>query len=129
MRTKFGIRKFLQGIRDSFIGLALFLVLAAGLSDDPSRWDISSAIASDPISAQISGQALEMSAPALEQPGHPMPEHPMIAAMLQGQRGANAGQTGVAMTILALTFSLMFSFNLAIVRHLRRVYASPRRGS
>ncbi len=32
-----------------------------------------------------------------------------------------------AMILLGLTFSLMLTFNLAIFRHLRRVYASPRR--
>lgn len=30
-------------------------------------------------------------------------------------------------SVLGLTFATMFAFNMALVRHLRRVYASPRR--
>jgi hypothetical protein len=29
--------------------------------------------------------------------------------------------------LLGVTFALLFAFNAAVLRHLRRVYASPRR--
>ena len=129
MRTKFQTRQFRQGIRDGFAGLALFLVLATGFSGHPGRWDVSSAAASDRAAAE----AIEMSVPALMQPAFiqpafMQPESPMLAAMFQGRPIAAPRRSAAAMTILALTFSLMFSFNLALLRHLRRVFASPRRG-
>lgn len=34
----------------------------------------------------------------------------------------------IAMTLLALVFSAIVAFNLAVLRHLRRVHASSRRG-
>ncbi len=41
--------------------------------------------------------------------------------------GASAANL-VPLGLLSVCFSLIVAFNLAILRHLRRVYASPRRG-
>ena len=47
-----------------------------------------------------------------------------LAALLQLRDVAGAV---ARITVLGLTFATMFAFNMAFVRHLRRVYASPRR--
>jgi hypothetical protein len=39
-----------------------------------------------------------------------------------------AASPGKAFFVLSLTIAGMATFNLAFLRHLRRVYASPRRG-
>lgn len=42
------------------------------------------------------------------------------------QRGSAGGSH--ALLLLSIAFAAIFAFNLAFLRHLRRVYASPRRG-
>ena len=118
MRAMNRLRTVKGVLRDWVMGLALFAVLAAGFSGEPRSWALSSADASDRMIAQ----AIDVTSP----PGL-RAENAIIAALL---RPASDGppNSRAAMLILGLTFSLMFTFNLAIWRHLRRVYASPRRG-
>ena len=120
MRAHFRSRRKRQALRDWVLGLGLFVVLAAGLSGDPRSWALSSAAASDRAVAQAVG----VTAP----PGL-RAENAVIAALLQPSAFSSVSNRPASMTILGLTFSLMFSFNLLIWRHLRRVYASPRRGA
>ena len=105
------------------LGLGLFAVLAVGLAGDPRTWSATSAAASDTAITR----AIDMTSP----PG-PAAENSMVAALLRAPAIAadlaSGPGRGSAILILGLTFSLMFAFNLALWRHLRRVYASPRRG-
>ena len=118
MRTYFRSRQVRQAFRDWILGLGLFVVLATGLSGDPRTWGLSNAAASDQAA-----QAIDLTSPGLST------ENSMLAAFLQPPAFTAAASRPVAMTILGLTFSFMFAFNLWMWRHLRRVYASPRRGS
>ena len=119
MRAHFrsGYRR--QAVKDWVVGLGLFVILAAGMSGDPRSWALSSAVASDRAVAQ----AIEVTSPPSLRA-----ENAVIAALLQPPASMGVANRPVSMAILGLTFSLMFSFNLLIWRHLRRVYASPRRG-
>ena len=119
MQVYFRSRQVRQAFRDWILGLGLFVVLASGLSGDPRTWGLSNAAASDQTA-----QAIDVTSP----PGLGA-ENSMLAAFLQPPAFTAAASRPVAMTILGLTFSFMFAFNLWMWRHLRRVYASPRRGS
>ena len=120
MQAFFRSRQARQVFRDWILGLGLFVVLAAGFSGDPRSWALSTASASDHGFAQ----AVDVASP----PGL-RAENAMIAALLQPAGFVGIASRPATMTILGLTFSFMFAFNLWMWRHLRRVYASPRRGA
>jgi hypothetical protein len=106
-------------VRDVLLGLALFGLLAAALGGAADILSLPRASAADVLAQR----ALEATAP----PG-PDTDNAVLNAVIQGTvptRG-RIGPTDFA--VLGLTFSLMFAFNLGLWSHLRRVYASPRRG-
>ena len=117
--TTMRARSLRRGLGDWLLGLGLFAVLAVGLGGDPRTSACSTAAASDTVTTR----AIELTSP----PG-PAAENAMVAALLRGPAPLDDPNRVSALVILGLTFSLMFTFNLAIWRHLRRVYASPRRG-
>jgi hypothetical protein len=51
-----------------------------------------------------------------------------ILALMWAIALATAASHGKTFLVLSLTIAGMAAFNLAFLRHLRRVYASPRRG-
>ncbi|MGD9785663.1 MAG: hypothetical protein AB7E80_05415 [Hyphomicrobiaceae bacterium] len=50
------------------------------------------------------------------------------AILANGTAAATGYDRPVAVLVLSLVFSAAMAFNLAFLRHLSRVYASPRRG-
>lgn len=109
-----------HAVRDWLLGLGLFVVMAFGLSVDNQSWGPSNAAASSPSWSQLH----EMATPATLHP-----DAGYLAAIYQPSAGTGSAGRTTALVILGLTFSLMFSFNLFIWRHLRRVSAVPRSGS
>ena len=107
-----------QAGRDLVTGLAIFGVLAVALCCDITGGTWTSAAASDAVLSQV----LELSSPA-----GPGPENATIAALVNRPTFTAELARPSAITALAIAFALMFTLNLAILRHLRRVYASPRR--
>ena len=119
MQMRIRARNVRRAMRDWLLGAALFLVLAPALAGDPRNWNFSSAAAAD----RVLTQTLDVTSP----PGL-QAETALVAALLQPATDIGTASKGVALVLLGLTFSFMFTFNLALLRHLRRVYASPRRG-
>jgi hypothetical protein len=112
-------RHFWLAARDALLGFGIFAVLALaicggipGLSNE--------AAASD---------ALISEALALSSPPGAVTENALIAALVGAPSLAAALPRRIDFVVLAATFALMFAMNLAIMRHLRRVYASPRRSA
>ena len=110
-------RHFRDGLRDLALGSGLFTVLTMGLSGAPRGF--SSAAASDAVAfhglESDGGQAVTSAASS-------------VAGLFLDAAGAVEFDRLLTVGILGLSFSLIFAFNLALSRHLRREYASPRRG-
>lgn len=106
-----------QALRDWLLGIGLFLALCVGLSFDHQTLGPARAAASSPEWSQPH----EMPALAASQP-----DALYFAAMYQPVAATGTVGRTTALVILGLSFSLMFSFNLFIWRHLRRAYAAPR---
>ena len=120
MEMRIRARNVRRALRDWVLGAGLFVVLAAGLAGNPRTWDFTSAAAAD----RVLTQTLDVTSP----PGL-QAETALVAALLQPPTSLGASTKGATLLLLGLTFSFMFTFNLAILRHLSRVYASPRRGA
>ncbi len=116
--TNIRIKTLRTVFRDWLLGLGLFVVMALGLAADHQTWGPSKAAAS----GTDWSQPHEMATPSAVQPSAVY-----FAAMYQSPASTGTAGRMTALAILGLTFSLMFSFNLFIWRHLRRVYALPRR--
>ncbi|MFM9942353.1 MAG: hypothetical protein ACKVP7_22955 [Hyphomicrobiaceae bacterium] len=108
-----------QVLRDLGYGLGTFLLLMAVLGAPSDTWTLSRASAADHLAAR---------AIAATSPPSAGSENAVLGAVLHGARPLQRPQQPTAMIVLGLTFTLIFAFNLAFWRHLRRVYASPRRG-
>ena len=119
MQIRIRARHVRRALRDWLLGAGLFIVLAAGLAGNPRTWDFTTAAAAD----RVLTQTLDVTSP----PGL-QAETALVAALFQPPTSLGASTKGVTLLLIGLTFSFMFAFNLAILRHLRRVYASPRRG-
>ena len=117
MSTKNRTKALRQGFRDWLVGIGLFVVMAFGLSVDHQSWGPSAAVASSPVWSQPHEMATPREAHL---------DDVFFAAMYQPATAAGTVSRTTALVILGLTFSLMFSFNLFIWRHLRRAYANPR---
>lgn len=92
-------------LRDGLVGLVAFAGIVLVVAGGPDGWSVSSAAASAPPAVLASPQSIGR-----------------IATL------AAPGAGDVARTVLlGVTFALLFAFNAAVLRHLRRVYASPRR--
>ena len=112
-----GISRYVwQGTRDLAMGFGLFVVLFVGLCGDLTGGTLSASAASG------IAQAL-----ALTSPAGPAADNALIAALLNRPTFTAELSRPSTVAVLAATFATMFAFNLAILRHLRRVYASPRR--
>ena len=109
-------RMLLDTLRDFLVGLAVFAALCVPFSGQTA---MSSAIASDAVVSQ----AIEASSPT-----GVVADNARVAALIR-LPVASPGPHTSTLVILGLTFAVMFTFNLAISRHLRRVYASPRRSA
>ena len=107
-------------LRDLVGGLLVFLMLLVACGGPGAPWSLSHASAADQIAARAIG---------ITSPAGPGTENAIFAAVLQGPVATPGRTDPVTMSVLGLTFSLMFAFNLGLWRHLRRVYASPRRGA
>lgn len=107
------ILSFRQALRDATLGILLFLALGPLVATGAETWSITSAAASG-------GNGLPdglADAIAL------MPAQSASSASLLGHAPPHVAQ----ILVLATTFAVLFAFNAAVLRHLRRVYASPRR--
>lgn len=99
---------------DMVVGLTIFgcsLGAVAGLDG----WSIAQAAAADPPGSNVAWAPLVLAHDA---------DGAGLAALLQLR---DAAGMAARMAVFGLTFATMFAFNMAFVRHLRRVYASPRR--
>ena len=107
-----------RGLRDLALGLALFIGLVAALGAPPMGPDTAGFALTDPLIAQ---------AVALGSPPGIEAQNAALSAMVRSPALVRASLQPPMLAILGVSFAVMFAFNLAILRHLRRVYASPRR--
>ncbi|MDX2154935.1 MAG: hypothetical protein SFW09_00365 [Hyphomicrobiaceae bacterium] len=109
-------------LRDMAIGATLFLcipVVTLPAVDGGRGWTLSEAFAGETIASR----AVEVTAP----PG-PGADNAIVAvAQLRPAADPLLPRRLSDLAVLGLTFSLLVAFNLAFLRHLRRVSASPRR--
>lgn len=118
-RTTRAIRNWM---RDMMLGAFIFLMLPiTGVPLPPSHrhWTMSEALAGDVIATH----AIEVTAP----PG-PATENAIVAAAQMRYASDPMLMKRIAASlVLGLTFSFLLAFNMSLVRHLRRVRATPRR--
>lgn len=114
-----------RAVRDGTVALATFLAVAAavGWSATPARpMGATDVLAASGNSAQlVRADHFAQSTAAAVRTTLPMPQ--LEASGVMQQIGRSQG-----VIILGLAFTAIIAFNLAFLRHLRRVYASPRRG-
>lgn len=115
MQSARGKRVMRKLARDWALGVAVFIALLAGMSGGSGSW----------TSAAASDEALANGIEATYLPNAGS-EDAANAVLFRPAVGPKP-ERGRTLILLGLTFSLMFAFNLTIWRHLRRVYASPRR--
>jgi hypothetical protein len=101
--------RFVRGARDFLLGLGLFTVMLTAANHLPAR------------TANEPAPIFNSSAYAAIQPATYSRPHGAATAIVS--RASDDLRTKV---ILGLVFSTLVAFNLALLRHLRRVYASPR---
>ncbi|MHA1179676.1 MAG: hypothetical protein ACTSSR_03005 [Alphaproteobacteria bacterium] len=119
---------FLRTITDAVIGLALFLAFAVAIGNYQRVSDAANRLG-DILSVNSStGSFLEFS----------LNDSPLIAAVVATvvpaqHTGAvteiRQSDPNTAFLLLGGIFSALMALNLAFIRHLRREYASPRRGA
>lgn len=112
-------RRYRYSLRDFTLGLAAFHVpglLALGF---PRLCGVASAATPDSVVAR----AIDATSPASAGS-----ENAIMDTVLHGAAALHAGPGARALLTVALTFSLLVACNLALLRHLRRVNASQRRG-
>jgi hypothetical protein len=107
-------------VRDFFTGLALFgmIVVAStclSLSDTSNQMSFSGAALAGQYTMPSDVQTLVVS--------------DFKPSFTPSTRIARSTEQTQGLLILGLVFSAMVAFNLAFLRHLRRVYASPRQGA
>lgn len=114
-----------RALRDGAIALAAFVAVAAaiGWSATPaSPMGATDVLAASGNSAElVRADQFAASTAAAVRAALPMPQ--LEAGGVMQQIGPNQG-----VIILGLAFTAIIAFNLAFLRHLRRVYASPRHG-
>jgi hypothetical protein len=101
--------RFVRGARDFLLGLGLFTIMMIGANYLPSR----TANEQVPIFTSRAYASVQPAAFARQ---------PNVAAT----SAARASDDLRAKIILGIAFSTLVAGNLALLRHLRRVYASPR---
>lgn len=98
-------------VADAMTGLALFTVLTVALGGIGDALSVGTALAADSPSLDAEGVG-----------------GVAVAGFLQAASVAPAPAAKLAvLAVLGAAFASIFAFNLAFARHLRRVYASPRR--
>lgn len=120
--TASGGRRLRSWLRDMSLGAAIFLLLpllTLACPGQGQRWSFNDALAGD-VGATL---AIEMSSQA-----GPVAENALVSAALLSSSTLPDARRLTELAVLGFTFSLLVAFNLAFVRHLRRVCASPRRG-
>lgn len=114
-----------RALRDGAIALAAFVAVAAavGWSATPARpMGATDVLAASGNSAElVRADQFAASMAAAVRAALPMPQ--LEAGGVMQQIGPSQG-----VIILGLAFTAIIAFNLAFLRHLRRVYASPRYG-
>ena len=105
----------LRGIADFALALAVFWAIALGWGVNR---DGALAVSPAPLTSQriIETAASQPFISTESRFASPVPAHEMRTSRRQ------------ALWLLSLTLAAIFALNLAFWRHLRRVYASPRRG-
>lgn len=119
---------FLRTLTDAAIGLALFLAFAVVIGNYQRVTDATNRLGDILSVSSSTGSSLKFS----------LNDSPLIAAAVVAtavpaqQRGTVTGirqpDPNTALMLLGGIFSVLMAFNLAFIRHLRREYASPRRG-
>ena len=108
--------RIVRCVRDFLTGLGLFALIVSGTSYLPSR------APTEPV-PMFTARAHASSADSYAQP------NTLIATKFDAKPTAQVARSGddrKTRIILALVFASLVAFNLAFLRHLRRVYASPR---
>ena len=119
---------FLRTLSDAAMGLVLFLAFAVAIGNYQRVTDATNRFG-DILSISSSlGSSLKFS----------FNDRPLIAAAVVATavpaqhrgavRGLHQPDPNTALMLLGGIFSVLMAFNLAFIRHLRREYASPRRG-
>lgn len=112
MRNSRKSRLWRLGLRDFLLCFAVFLALFAVPSGKQRHWSPPHASASELVAGLIA------EAPASLSDGS-------TSVVKSGSIGK--AERSRAMVLLGLSFSLLMTFNLAILRYLRRAFAAPRR--
>lgn len=116
-------RTLKRWLRDMGVGAAIFLLLPLLALSGPGqgpRWTLDDALAGE----MLATSTVEMSSPA----GLGAESAVVAAASLRRDDPLLQMRRFTELTVLGLTFSLLVALDLAFLRHLRRVCASPRRG-
>lgn len=111
-------RRLRRMARDLALGMTLFIGLATLLGMSCDMWSVSPAAAADHLAAH---------AIAATSPPGPGSENAVLGAVLYGARPLKLQPQQLSVALVGLTFTVLFAFNLALWRHLRRVSASARR--
>lgn len=112
------LRSALPRLRDLLAGAVVYVVGLTLLAGHGGGVFLGRATAADLLAAR----AVELSAP----PG-PGTENAILDAMLEGAATLPAPPSTSTLLVLGLTFTLMFAFNLMMVRHMRGAYGMARR--
>jgi hypothetical protein len=108
--------RVVRSLRDFLTGLGLFALIVGGTSYLPSRAPIETV-------PMFTARAHASSADRYAQPNSLVAAKFDAKSTAQITRAPDDRKTHI---ILALVFASLVAFNLAFLRHLRRVYASPR---
>lgn len=112
-------RRLQHVVRDAGVGLVAFWLIAAATGLPSQTWSVTRASAADHLAARAIGAT---SPPGLGS------ENAILDAVLLGASPIDLHLPHTTLVAIALTVSMLFAFNIGLVRHLRRAYASPRRG-
>ncbi|MGQ0671921.1 MAG: hypothetical protein ACT4N2_03445 [Hyphomicrobium sp.] len=108
---------------DAGLGLVLFVAFAIGLLGAPSFSDM---LTGGQARAADLARVAAFTGPTLPSAIEPAAVRPAILISTRGGLQAQSSSTS-AIALLAGVFAVLFAFNLAFFRHLRRVYVTPRR--
>ncbi len=109
-------------LRDMVLGALAFVVVSLSLAstgEAPLAWNLNQAAAGEVIATRV----IDVTAPA-----GPQAENAVVAAAQMRPAADPLLMRRIGeMTIMGLTFSLLFAFNMAFWRHLQRIDATSRR--
>ncbi len=118
-----------QAARDAGLGILVFLALAFAATFE--RDDSGAAVISGSFHAPayaLSFAADDPIATHATRPVMPATSERLTPRRPSWQAPALGPERMAALALLGALFAAVFAFNAAVFRHLRRVYASPRRG-